>query len=316
MSQKYSELLKQGILAAKSGERRKAEQIFTKLTKLAPNDKRGWWYLSYVASTRNNAMKALGKVLELDPTDESAQKRLKAIKDIPQPNVTSPSRTNILTVSLILVLIAVGIAGIYFAFIRDNTNLPKDLADSESDITSASDGAISNQSDKSSNLTGNSSATISTEFRQQIIRVLELGSTLNAMTSQGVNYLTFRDQLAEVRGAFEFASTFWPDDFVPDAKQDLANALEGWDLALYLWNLDINDKDNPVEPNINGYQLFMDYYARDLLVIIPHPQNFIVPEYRNKNHLPFDINIRILLAIAGEDYEEARAILLNMLREQ
>lgn len=311
MSQHYSEMLRQGILAAKSGDRRRAEQIFSKLTKIAPNDKRAWWYLSYVASTRNDATKALEKVLELDPADKRARERIKTIKDMPQPSVTSPSRRNILAIGLVLFLIGVGIAGIYFVFIHSDTNPIEDLTDSEPNVTAVSGVSTPSQLIESTDVIDDYSVTISTEFQQQLIRVLELGSTLNAMTSQGVNYLRFRDQLAEVRGAYEFTSTFWPTDFSPDAKQDLINALEGWDLALYLWNLDINDKDNPVEPDINGYPLFTNYYARDRLLIIPHPDNYIVPEYRNKNHLPFDTNIRILMGIAGEDYEAARTILLD-----
>ena len=135
---------------------------------------------------------------------------------------------------------------------------------------------------------------ISDALKEQLTRMLEEGTTLMAMTEQGVNYTDYRQQLAEVKGAYDLASATWPPDFASDARENFEKAFEGWDLALYLWELKIGDKDNPVEPDINRYTSFVNYEGESL-ISETHPSTFIVESYSDKKYLPFDENISVLL---------------------
>jgi hypothetical protein len=91
-----------------------------------------------------------------------------------------------------------------------------------------------------------------------LTQLLEKGALLDTMTSQGVSYINFQQQLAEFKGTYAFASADWPTDFAADAKEQFDRAIVGWDLALRLWDMKIGDKDNPVEPDIYGYRSFVD----------------------------------------------------------
>ncbi|HML22064.1 MAG TPA: hypothetical protein PKD09_10460 [Aggregatilinea sp.] len=147
-------------------------------------------------------------------------------------------------------------------------------------------------------------------FDAQMTQLLEKGSLLGAMTSQGVNYINYERQLVEVKGTYDFISTIWPSGFALGAQEQFDKAFEGWDLALELWGLKLDDMDNPVEPNINGYLRYTDY-AGDELYIAVHPSNFIVPEYRDKQYLPFDENIGILFSLGSEYFEAGQKTVLT-----
>jgi hypothetical protein len=149
-------------------------------------------------------------------------------------------------------------------------------------------------------------------FRQQLTRFLEEGTTTTAMTEQGISYLQFQQRIPAMNGAYDLAVSTWPEGFSADARSSFERALDGWDLALDLWSLDIGDKDNPLEPNINGYQRYVDY-AGDMLVYDTHPSNFIVEDYRGKTFLPFDENISILLAIASDAFDDGKDLALEAL---
>jgi len=153
---------------------------------------------------------------------------------------------------------------------------------------------------------------ISDALKEQLTRMLEEGATLTSMTEQGVNYSDYRQQLAKVKGAYDLASVTWETDFAPDAKTNFDKAFEGWDLTLYLWELKIGDKDNPVEPNINNFTSFTNY-AGDSLVLEIHPSDFLVESYRGKKYLPFDENISVLLSMASDSFEEGRKLLLEQM---
>jgi hypothetical protein len=153
---------------------------------------------------------------------------------------------------------------------------------------------------------------ISDALKEQLTRMLEEGATLTSMTEQGVNYSDYRQQLAKVKGAYDLASATWESDFAPDAKANFEKAFEGWDLTLYLWELKIGDKDNPVEPNINRFTSFTDYMG-DSLITKTHPSDFIVEAYRGKKYLPFDENISVLLSMASNSFEEGRKLLLEQM---
>lgn len=150
-------------------------------------------------------------------------------------------------------------------------------------------------------------------FISNIQSFLTDGSALNAATDTGINYINYNRQFADLRGVYELALSDWPDGFAIDARDKFDHAIEAWDWTLFLWQLKLDEKDNPVEPDINGYLQIVDFAGEENLVIDTHPQNFIVTSYRNKQFLPFDENISILLSIASEDFEAGRALMLDAL---
>ena len=54
---------------------------------------------------------------------------------------------------------------------------------------------------------------ISEAFQGQVMKLIEDGSKISAVTSEGVNILDFNSMLNDVRGSFELSSTMWPNDF-------------------------------------------------------------------------------------------------------
>ena len=155
--------------------------------------------------------------------------------------------------------------------------------------------------------------TIPEIFSQQLTRFLEEGAKTSAMTELGVTYPQLREQVATTKGAYDLAVATWPDDFALETRSSFDRSFEAWQLALDLWGLDIGDKDNPVESNINGFRRYVDF-AGDVLVLETHTADFIVEEYRGKRYLPFDENISILLTIAPEAFDEGKTEVLAALQ--
>lgn len=148
-------------------------------------------------------------------------------------------------------------------------------------------------------------------FKSQITKFLEETTKLASLTSQGVNYVTYGNQVAEVQGIYELLSNVWPGDYEKETKENIDKALEGWRLALYLWSLKIGDKDNPVEPNINGYKDIIEY-GGDNLTTDKHPATFIVENYRGKTFIPFEGNIGVLFTMASDYFDESKLVIIDM----
>lgn len=153
--------------------------------------------------------------------------------------------------------------------------------------------------------------TISPTFLSRLDTFLNKASTLEAATSQGVNVVDFRDLLSEAKGSYALVEETWPESLDGSPMQAFNDAFAGWDLVLFLWELKIGDKDNPVEPDINGYQLIVDYGGENIVTDV-HPVGYIVPEYRNKTFLPFDENIGVLMSLAADYFENGRTGVLTL----
>lgn len=87
--------------------------------------------------------------------------------------------------------------------------------------------------------------------------------------------------------------------------------MEGWRLTAQLWSLDLGKKDNPTEPDINGYEEFYNF-GRDNLVLDTRPDTYLVRPYRGKQFIPFE-NTRILMGMASMYFEDGRAMVLPLL---
>lgn len=149
-------------------------------------------------------------------------------------------------------------------------------------------------------------------FLTQLQNFLEEGSALTGATTTGVTYVEFGRLLGRARGAYDLALAARPPIVPRGSMDDFDQAFVGWSLVADLWELDLGDYDNPVEPDINGYLDYLDY-AADGLLLTPHPDDYIVPDYRGKLYLPFDENISILMTIAADYFEAGRGEMLLLI---
>lgn len=85
--------------------------------------------------------------------------------------------------------------------------------------------------------TQRSKPTISDDARSRIIGLLEKAARLRASTEQGIAYEAFKDQLAEVKSAWETSNLVgWPDAW--KAEHELIDvSIQAWSFALELWEI-------------------------------------------------------------------------------
>lgn len=140
---------------------------------------------------------------------------------------------------------------------------------------------------------------LSDVFKSAIDDFITAGSKLNAATGQGVSYLNYRDYYAEVGGAYELALASWPENFAPDAKEQFTKALWGWDLTGVMWEAKIQDEEILAShPRFNEFE----QYGGDLLA-----------KAETRIRITDD-NIGLLLALASEQFEAGRDLLLPLLQ--
>jgi hypothetical protein len=72
-------ILQLGIEAARENKKEEARQLFRLLTRQEPDNVQGWLWLAGVAENREERQASLERVLELEPSNEMAQKGLQAL---------------------------------------------------------------------------------------------------------------------------------------------------------------------------------------------------------------------------------------------
>ncbi len=150
-------------------------------------------------------------------------------------------------------------------------------------------------------------------FRTQLLKFLEQGAKTNAQADQGVSYLELREGLASTKASYDLLKSTWPSSLPPEMQQDFDRAIRTWDGALRLWKLKIEDGDEPVEPNVNGWKDYLSEF-KGCLVIRTHEKDFIVEKYQGLRYLPFDENIRALLNEAGVSFNAGRTKIIEKLK--
>lgn len=81
-----SELLQQGMNAARDGQKTQARAIFQQIVEQDPDNERAWYWLASVMDTDDERVYALGKVLQINPGNARAREildRLQARYDVP-----------------------------------------------------------------------------------------------------------------------------------------------------------------------------------------------------------------------------------------
>lgn len=313
------ELTKQGITAYNSSDRAQASQLFRQAIQLDPNYEMAWLWLSAVVDSIHERRTCLERALTINPRSESAKRGLAKLpppeqapdQDIlPPPSlqadastsaapsistpaqslptqavmVSKPAKRRALPLVLVALLVVFGLSGAAYIIVPMITRSQAE-----------------------------SKPTVPEIFKSQLMRFLEEASKADAMTSQGVNYRDLKQQVATVQASFNLIDSTWPAALPSEAREDFRKALQGWGLALDLWELKLNDKDTPVEPNINDYQTYMEY-GGNALVTATYPQDYLVNQYRGKKYLPFDENISVLLSVSSRHYEAGKGKTLQILQ--
>lgn len=150
---------------------------------------------------------------------------------------------------------------------------------------------------------------IPAEFKMQLNDFLKSGSKVIALSDQGVTFTELRTNVADVKGAYDLLTSTWPDNLAKDSLVEFEGAFKAWSLTLDLWNLKIDQRDEPVEPNINGYKNFVAF-GGDRLIYDTHPKDFIVKDYRGKKFVTFK-SIGVLLSIATDAFQSGKQKVLN-----
>ena len=79
------------------------------------------------------------------------------------------------------------------------------------------------------------------QFAADMRSFLLEGEKLSALTQQGVSILEYRNQLANVKAIHSLLAGRWPSDFASE-ESTFDRAVEGWDLALQVWNYHIDNR--------------------------------------------------------------------------
>jgi hypothetical protein len=155
--------------------------------------------------------------------------------------------------------------------------------------------------------------TIPEIFKAQLLKFLEEGTKTNAKAEQGVSYSELREQVASTKAAYDLLKSTWPASLPTEMQKDFDRGIHAWELTVHLWNLKVGKKDNPTEPDINGWNNYLTEFE-DHLVIRTYDSSYIVEDYRGKRYLPFDENISALLTVAGVSFNTGRTKILEKLK--
>lgn len=154
---------------------------------------------------------------------------------------------------------------------------------------------------------------VSALFRDQLMKFLESGSQMKALSEQGLSYIELRAALADVRGKWDLTKSTWPKELDTLVTVDsFEKSIEAWDACLDLWKLKIDKKDNPTSPDINRWSYFTTKFKDDV-VIRTYGSDFVVPNYRGREHLPFDENISALLGAGTAHFWIGREMVLQQI---
>jgi hypothetical protein len=163
-------------------------------------------------------------------------------------------------------------------------------------------------------------------FKTQLMKFIEEGTKINSMSSLGVTYTDFKNEVATAQSSYALASAAWPDAFAAGSKEEFARAFEGWRLVLDMWgrktHYDVEKAELtptywwellkiqcPREPDEWNYRQIIAY-GGDQLVIKEFATN---DELRGKKFLPLDENISVLLTVAGDHFTKGTSLVMSKL---
>jgi hypothetical protein len=80
MNSPVDDLIQQAIEAGKAGDKEGAKRLLSQVVRQDPQNARAWYLLSQTVDTTEQAIYCVEKVLEIDPINELAIKRLRSLK--------------------------------------------------------------------------------------------------------------------------------------------------------------------------------------------------------------------------------------------
>lgn len=83
-------IIKQAIEAIKQGNKSNARALLENVIKNEPNNEEAWFMLAHVAQTQEQARSYLGRVININPSNERAKQQLEKLNAIPSNKQTAP----------------------------------------------------------------------------------------------------------------------------------------------------------------------------------------------------------------------------------
>ena len=154
---------------------------------------------------------------------------------------------------------------------------------------------------------------ISDNFRSQLMSYLKTAGKLNALSSQGVRMNDFEKQLAEVRSELDLLEHTWPKDHKDVGLPSFQASITGFDTARKLWQLRLDGKGVPMEPDVNDYREFVSIGGR-YLDVNTYQNDDPKPDLRGKKYIPFDPNISIFLSMGNKLFEIGRDEIIELIK--
>ena len=154
---------------------------------------------------------------------------------------------------------------------------------------------------------------ITENFRAQLMSYLKTAGKLSALSSQGVHMNDFEKQLAEVRSELELLEHTWTKEIKEVGLPSFQASLSGYDYARKLWQMRLDRKGVPMEPDINSYREFLSVGGK-YLDINTYQRDDPNPDLREKNYIPFDPNIGIFLAMGSKLFDIGRNEIIELIK--
>ncbi|MDQ6626067.1 MAG: hypothetical protein M3Y69_08010 [Verrucomicrobiota bacterium] len=140
----------------------------------------------------------------------------------------------------------------------------------------------------------------SRELKDHLARFVHDAARLVALTSQGVSYNNFGDQLATVRADFDLLSMTWPPKYNPRAKAEFKAAMLGWELVHEVWTSNLERPGNDELTAAKYPELIeaVNAYAPEKVPLMPPEQT----RGWKTTSLSFQATIRVLMSEATRHF--------------
>ena len=154
---------------------------------------------------------------------------------------------------------------------------------------------------------------LSATSRRLYEKLVEEGTLLQRMTENGVNYRDFANQFSVYEAAHTIIFEVDNNRFNRSLVLEMNKVVAGWGLAQQLWRNQINDVDQPTEPDINGYEQILSYLP---FATMPKFSTHEGSVYNGKKYIEHGTAVSIVLYTASGHFKKVRTELLKVLAIQ
>ncbi len=154
---------------------------------------------------------------------------------------------------------------------------------------------------------------LSATSRRLYEKLVEEGTLLQRMTENGVNYRDFANQFSVYEAAHTIIFEVDNNRFNRSLVLEMNKVVAGWGLAQQLWRNQIDDVDQPTEPDINGYEQILSY------VPFANMPKFSIHKgsvYNGKKYIEHGTAVSVVLYTASGHFKKVRTELLKVLAIQ